>query len=84
MSTTVPYFPTIIFNKKIFQSNKLSIFSSYDLQPTDSNIVSIINNDVKILIDTISTQQAQINIFKSDIDMLKQIIKELTNNEIIL
>jgi hypothetical protein len=84
MSTVIPYFPTIIFNKKIFQSNRLSIYNSYDLQPTDSNIVSIISNDVKILINTIALQQEQINIFKSDIDMLKQIIKELTNKEIIL
>lgn len=93
MSVDIPYFAGITFNKNIF-SKGYSIAPSYDLTPNDSNIVSELNNDVKILINTIDIQQTQINNLNTQmtnqniemnnkIKILEEIIKNLVNTNLI-
>lgn len=99
---SIPFFPSVTFNKKIFKVNKTPIPSSYDIKPSDPNLISSLTSDIKSLIDTVALQQIQINLLKTTIEnmtvfnqqtqindlsnqlnVVKNVVKDLTDNDLL-
>jgi len=76
------YFPNVTFNRNLFSTqtgSRITYNGNINLDPTDEQIVALLQNDVKMLSITAEEQQAQINYLKDRNDRLIQVIKNLTN-----
>ena len=80
--TSPLYFPNVTFNKSLFNTqsgSRITYNGNINLDPTDEQIVALLQNDVRMLSLTLTDQQLQINYLKDRNDKLILIIKNLTN-----
>lgn len=80
MSSILQY-PNVTFNKSFFKStsSRITYNGNINLDPTDEQIVALMQNDIKLLGNTLESNQQQISYLKYQNDKLIEIIKNLTN-----
>ena len=73
-------YPTILYSRSLFtgvRSRISYIKTSFDL--SDTQILTLLQNDMKMLMNLFEEQQKQINYLKESNDRLNNIILDLTN-----